>query len=120
MLLCRLQSQPTTFSRFSFLFYCYRALRYLHSFPTRRSSDLVHRIRRHDRRDLHQRPCGSATRGGRPTHLRFRLSVLCVRVRDRKSTRLNSSHITISYAVFCLKKKNNYDEMLSIEIKLSE
>src|SRR5437667_4181485 len=27
------------------------------------------------------------------------------RARDRKSTRLNSSHITISYAVFCLKKK---------------
>src|SRR5437773_1353059 len=27
-------------------------------------------------------------------------------VRDRKSTRLNSSHITISYAVFCLKKKS--------------
>src|SRR5437667_6667819 len=29
---------------------------------------------------------------------------------DRKSTRLNSSHITISYAVFCLKKKNNIEE----------
>src|SRR5437773_7587981 len=28
-----------------------------------------------------------------------------LRRRDRKSTRLNSSHITISYAVFCLKKK---------------
>src|SRR5207248_11538041 len=28
--------------------------------------------------------------------------------RDRKSTRLNSSHRTISYAVFCLKKKKNY------------
>src|SRR5437899_7169607 len=28
-------------------------------------------------------------------------------VRDRKSTRLNSSHLGISYAVFCLKKKNN-------------
>src|SRR5437773_8227834 len=27
---------------------------------------------------------------------------------DRKSTRLNSSHITISYAVFCLKKKNEH------------
>src|SRR5437773_5002096 len=27
--------------------------------------------------------------------------------RDRKSTRLNSSHITTSYAVFCLKKKTN-------------
>src|SRR5690606_40184549 len=32
-----------------------------------------------------------------------RLAVL----RDRKSTRLNSSHVKISYAVFCLKKKNN-------------
>src|SRR5437773_7121492 len=29
---------------------------------------------------------------------------------DRKSTRLNSSHITISYAVFCLKKKNKGSE----------
>src|SRR3712207_6851781 len=30
-----------------------------------------------------------------------------VRLRDRKSTRLNSSHANISYAVFCLKKKKN-------------
>src|SRR5207302_2291601 len=29
-------------------------------------------------------------------------------VQDRKSTRLNSSHVKISYAVFCLKKKNNF------------
>src|SRR5207249_11839710 len=29
--------------------------------------------------------------------------------RDRKSTRLNSSHVSISYAVFCLKKKKEYD-----------
>src|SRR2546426_4582868 len=29
------------------------------------------------------------------------------RVQDRKSTRLNSSHLVISYAVFCLKKKKN-------------
>src|SRR5689334_24504677 len=29
-------------------------------------------------------------------------------LQDRKSTRLNSSHSSISYAVFCLKKKNNY------------
>src|SRR5690349_23974982 len=29
-------------------------------------------------------------------------------VRDRKSTRLNSSHVEISYAVFCLKKKKNH------------
>src|SRR5438034_2393170 len=29
--------------------------------------------------------------------------------RDRKSTRLNSSHTVISYAVFCLKKKNSHN-----------
>src|SRR5256885_8053272 len=34
---------------------------------------------------------------------------------DRKSTRLNSSHLVISYAVFCLKKKKNkYDAVLLI------
>src|SRR3989442_9373620 len=32
-----------------------------------------------------------------------------IRERDRKSTRLNSSHVRISYAVFCLKKKINSD-----------
>src|SRR2546426_3286286 len=31
-----------------------------------------------------------------------------VEVVDRKSTRLNSSHLVISYAVFCLKKKKNH------------
>src|SRR3712207_8994733 len=31
------------------------------------------------------------------------------RLQDRKSTRLNSSHANISYAVFCLKKKKNAD-----------
>src|SRR3712207_7585828 len=32
---------------------------------------------------------------------------------DRKSTRLNSSHANISYAVFCLKKKKNFRRRLS-------
>src|SRR5260221_8357711 len=32
---------------------------------------------------------------------------------DRKSTRLNSSHTVISYAVFCLKKKQNIDQIKS-------
>src|SRR3989442_10559620 len=43
-----------------------------------------------------------------PTHLlrplRRKVSVLPI-FQDRKSTRLNSSHVRISYAVFCLKKK---------------
>src|SRR5256885_3348639 len=33
---------------------------------------------------------------------------------DRKSTRLNSSHLVISYAVFCLKKKIIYDTAFSL------
>src|SRR3989454_8503838 len=37
--------------------------------------------------------------------LRKASSPTCVRYLDRKSTRLNSSHLVISYAVFCLKKK---------------
>src|SRR5207253_6128451 len=32
------------------------------------------------------------------------------RIIDRKSTRLNSSHVAISYAVFCLKKKKHYKD----------
>src|SRR5262245_64348636 len=40
------------------------------------------------------------------TALRF----ACAEARDRKSTRLNSSHLGISYAVFCLKKKKNREE----------
>src|SRR5215813_6869045 len=39
------------------------------------------------------------------------------RRRDRKSTRLNSSHVRISYAVFCLKKKNNNKTVLFLTIK---
>src|SRR3712207_7686843 len=35
---------------------------------------------------------------------------------DRKSTRLNSSHANISYAVFCLKKKNNNYDFINIPI----
>src|SRR5437773_5439775 len=40
------------------------------------------------------------------------LDLMCggrLEVGDRKSTRLNSSHITISYAVFCLKKKKKHN-----------
>src|SRR5207253_7759926 len=46
-------------------------------------------------------------RGPRRRH-RDRLGQRLVRLQqDRKSTRLNSSHVAISYAVFCLKKKNS-------------
>src|SRR5256885_13188834 len=38
---------------------------------------------------------------------------------DRKSTRLNSSHLVISYAVFCLKKKKNYGNLVPVTIPVS-
>src|SRR2546430_13539879 len=47
----------------------------------------------------------SANRG----HLSPKVTGKMARFVDRKSTRLNSSHSQISYAVFCLKKKNNND-----------
>src|SRR5688572_32581806 len=71
-------------------------------FPTRRSSDLV-------------ATCGYALSQGRG----IRRSRSCTteeyfrRRKDRKSTRLNSSHSQISYAVFCLKKKNNKNSYMS-------
>src|SRR5256885_7822057 len=37
------------------------------------------------------------------------MSLPTLNATDRKSTRLNSSHLVISYAVFCLKKKKNQD-----------
>src|SRR3712207_7458164 len=45
---------------------------------------------------------------GEPPVLQHRGQVLAQLVADRKSTRLNSSHANISYAVFCLKKKKKH------------
>src|SRR5256885_12883652 len=41
-------------------------------------------------------------------------ALVCGGPLDRKSTRLNSSHLVISYAVFCLKKKKNYESMVDV------
>src|SRR5260221_8760507 len=56
------------------------------------------------RSTLYLLPAFIALRFFSATKSRERLERLC---RDRKSTRLNSSHTVISYAVFCLKKKKN-------------
>src|SRR5438128_5647963 len=76
------------------VFFCYYVIhQYLHSFPTRRSSDLVGEQARELPAVIQEdhgsgAPAAPADPG-----------------KDRKSTRLNSSHGSISYAVFCLKKK---------------
>src|SRR5437879_8088105 len=69
----------------AFFFSFYRPHRVLHSFPTRRSSDP--RVTHADDFGLCSCLDDEVIQG------------------DRKSTRLNSSHRCISYAVFCLKKK---------------
>src|SRR5439155_21304475 len=88
---------PPAFPLVPSLFSSYRDHRHLHSFPTRRSSDLGAGA---DPVGLRGRllPRVLAPPGGLPrAGTRGR--------RDRKSTRLNSSHVASSYAVFCLKKK---------------
>src|SRR5438034_6908937 len=64
-----------------------------------RSHRRLHPRRRHHGREL--------LRPGSRRGLRLRGADLLPRGPDRKSTRLNSSHTVISYAVFCLKKKKN-------------
>src|SRR5690606_42042682 len=88
------------------------ARRALHSFPTRRSSDLAGAIAR---KFLQQR-YGILVRGYLAQLGPIRAETLdwdtvarnpffCPEI--GRSTRLNSSHVKISYAVFCLKKKEN-------------
>src|SRR2546421_5635700 len=61
----------------------------------------------------------SRNRGGceRAARSKARRSTTSSRWRDRKSTRLNSSHDQISYAVFCLKKKKQYKQLGMTHIK---
>src|SRR5947209_13270732 len=76
------------FTRLSFLYGCV-LVRALDSFPTRRSSDLPRLVDEIAHELLELRA------GQRHDEV------------DRKSTRLNSSHANISYAVFCLNKKRS-------------
>src|SRR5690606_40902395 len=104
-------------------FYRYGDHRPLRSFPTRRSSDLTHfllaaatltppDLRQAGTRTEFARRIADATRGLRPGEWmqggNWDAELWGGELpTDRKSTRLNSSHVKISYAVFCLKKKKN-------------
>src|SRR5207248_9691617 len=81
----------------------------LHSFPTRRSSDLEFLPWPHLLTYL-EAILRVYNRYGRRDNIHKAREKILVKERgperDRKSTRLNSSHRTISYAVFCLKKKS--------------
>src|SRR5699024_11348909 len=93
--------------------------RHLPSFPTRRSSDLangfcrvsetiIRSSRPHQISGFSAVRCGHGIRAAVFSIERIghgAVAEIKVLTRDRKSTRLNSSHVSISYAVFCLKKK---------------
>src|SRR5207244_5248246 len=95
---------------------------HLHSFPTRRSSDLALgfalRLRGLNRvglneDEVHKVEAARAYFRGNfsvnlehPMLMKSLIAVSLAAAEDRKSTRLNSSHQIISYAVFCLKKKS--------------
>src|SRR5436190_12595438 len=95
-----------------FFLSCYRHHRDLHSFPTRRSSDLVKNL---DDQDIELYRGWHVFGPGERVNLVWRHEASLIlressaegEQKDRKSTRLNSSHTVISYAVFCLKKKKN-------------
>src|SRR5437868_14503305 len=86
--------------------------RHLHSFPTRRSSDLRLKVQKSPLAASPSPPRPQSGEDGSSMHpptLTAAPTVVpaldvCDPI-DRKSTRLNSSHVSISYAVFCLKKK---------------
>src|SRR5207253_9851080 len=94
---------PASLTLLLFFFYCHGAHRDLHSFPTRRSSDL-YALTAADC-DSGSPPCN--TTKAPPVSVTLSNTVPSVS-QDRKSTRLNSSHVAISYAVFCLKKKKKH------------
>src|SRR5699024_12157968 len=100
----RLRAAPVVCSS-SFSFHAAAAPRALHSFPTRRSSDLSQCP------DCRLSDSGKCLR--KEIIQCFSLFQTPLELLDRKSTRLNSSHVSISYAVFCLKKKresNDYSQ----------
>src|SRR5690606_41647355 len=85
----------------SLFYYCHPPPPDLPSFPTRRSSDLS------TPGALSSAAADPAT-SLPPSSSEGAICSLMLRPReDRKSTRLNSSHVKISYAVFCLKKKKH-------------
>src|SRR5438034_3206202 len=72
----------------------------------------IYTLSLHDlfRSDAHWKPIGVRARSASAAAAHAARAARC-RARDRKSTRLNSSHTVISYAVFCLKKKNKSNQV---------
>src|SRR5690242_20917792 len=74
-------------------------------FPTRRSSDLAFAKGTLAVANAVAQVMGTTIIGGGDSVAAINAAGVADKMTDRKSTRLNSSHMSISYAVFCLKKK---------------
>src|SRR5207244_13416116 len=85
--------------------YLSATLRDLHSFPTRRSSDLVYPGQKTGAASAVDTVASEHRLIAQRENTAWKYRVTGRATSDRKSTRLNSSHQIISYAVFCLKKK---------------
>src|SRR5690625_6809290 len=94
------------FASITLILYLLVYLPALHSFPTRRSSDLLHSLddALRVRAVIEQTPAARVLIYGAGFIGAETAGILN---QDRKSTRLNSSHVAISYAVFCVKKKKS-------------
>src|SRR5690349_23730188 len=75
------------------------------------------RMPRRDRDDP-QGSRGKERQAGMGSRRRPEIRIRPDRPQDRKSTRLNSSHVEISYAVFCLKKKTEFYDMVAHKFNL--
>src|SRR2546426_3512525 len=73
----------------------------------------IYTLSLHDALPIFTKPTATGSSDGSPCSLTIVAFPLTVPTNagDRKSTRLNSSHLVISYAVFCLKKKKNNNEI---------
>src|SRR5690606_41960125 len=115
------RTAPHEYSLLRSLYCCYGRPRDVHSFPTRRSSDLDGVSMDYSEADLIL--VGVSRAGKTPTcvYLALHHGVRAANYPlteddlDRKSTRLNSSHVKISYAVFCLKKKKDFTDEQPLE-----
>src|SRR5438034_9643865 len=97
---------PILLTSHLFFFYWTGPHRHLHSFPTRRSSDLgTVPSPNHAWPRGHAFSSDAIRSRSTTTAMSSQAQPQPRQVTDRKSTRLNSSHTVISYAVFCLKKK---------------
>src|SRR5699024_12488670 len=106
-----LYTESSHTSLYRHMFQAYDHNQDLHSFPTRRSSDLDTANEGKEKEEVRNilENCDDNSGSGKGSNSSSGSGKIdeFEPFPDRKSTRLNSSHVSISYAVFCLKKNTH-------------